>query len=371
MSMTYPYPYTKWDEYHLHQTSDVITVPLQGDASFLDHNCTWAHSTGVGPYVYIAFYTSPNTGVKKSAASVNWQGKQYQIRCVTEYMGDPTVMEIGPTRETIDEPMVQRTVSLAENPYIPVSFELVARAAFPMFDLGLDHGLEEPRSGRGMHWFSQLMTFDGEITVEGEKFSAAGYVGERDRGWGVTGQRARDERSVVGFWLYLHFEKFGLQLFYAEDEETRPVAVVGGFNYKDGSVKFVRKVRHDLAFEKGTRLWTKYEMELGMENGETHTLTCKRLGEWNSFAGWSMRPTRDENGKVIRVDSAGMGSRRLGDGPLVIEADILDRTDPEFLNNVASHHARQTPVECTLDGEVGYGVVEDSLGKKSQYGWML
>jgi hypothetical protein len=321
--------------------------------------------------VYISFYTSPNTGVKKSAAAVNYEGKQYQIRCVEEYMGDPTIMEIGPTSETIDEPLWQRTARLEENPYIPVSFEITGRGKFPIFDMGIDHGLELPRSGLGTHWYSQLLTFEGHIEIEGKSFDASGFVGERDRGWGTAGPTMRENRSDLGFWLYLVFEEFGLLLFYAERADTTPIMVHGGFIYPDGKVDLVRRVIHDMSFEKGTRLWTKYDMELGMENGDTHTLSCKRSGEWNSFVGWSMRPTRNEQGKVIAAGEGGMGSARLGAGRLVIESDILDRTDREFLENTA-RASRETPAEATLDGKtVGYGVVEESVGKRSQYGWML
>lgn len=369
--MQYPYPFTKWDEYHIHQTSDVLTVPLSADPSFVDHACMWGHAKGPGPYFYIAFYTSPNTGVRKACAAVNYEGKQYQIRAVQESFDDPTLMEIGPMSETIDEPLWQRSARLAPNDYLPVSFEVTGRGPFPIVDMGIDHGLEPPRTGMGMHWYSQLLRFTGHIEIEGKTFDADGFVGERDRGWGVTGPTAQTTRSDLGFWLYLVFDDFGLLLFYSEGADTVPIHCHGGLIYPDGSMKLVRRVIHDLEFQKDTRLWTKYDMELGMENGDVHTLSCKRVGEWNSFAGWSMRPTRNEEGKVIAAGEGSMGSARMGAGPLVIESDIIDRTDLEFLHNVA-RASRETPCEATFDGDIiGYGVVEESVGKRSQYGWQL
>ncbi len=369
----YPYSFSKWDEYHIHQTTDVLSVPLVSAPNFVDHCCMWMNPKGPGPMVYVSFYTFPNTRILQASTAVNYGGKQYQIRAQKQYIGDPTILEVGPVSQTIDEPLVQRTTRLAKNDYVPVSYDLVATAAYPIVDMGIDHGLQPERTNQGIHWYSQLMTFEGEITVEGETFDASGYVGQRDRGWGASVHGDPQHSSSFGFWLYLHFDDFGVELYYGERADTSPVVVFGGFVYKDGTRKIAQYVEHDVEFESGTRLWTKYDITLTMENGDRHTLSCKPLGEWNTYAGWGMSPPRDENGKISGPGIPGMGGyRKLGRGDLVVEHDILDRTDRDFLVDIAARQAREIPVEVLFDGrETGYGVLEDSVGGKSQYGWML
>lgn len=369
----YPYSFSKWDEYHIHQTPDVLSVPLSTNPGFVDHCCMWVNPKGgPGPMVYMSFYTFPNTRVRTTAAAVNYGGKQYQIRASQQYSGDPEILKIGPVEQTIDEPLVQRTMRLEENPHIPVSFELVARAAYPIADMGIDHGLEGERTNVGLHWYSQLMTFSGQIKIEGETFDADGYVGQRDRGWGVPGAGRPEDKSGFGFWLYLHFEDFGVELYYGEREDTTPVTVFGGFIYKDGRRKIARYINHNVEFEQGTRLWKKYQVIVEMENGDRHTLNFKMMGEWNSYVGWGMQPVRDESGKIIAQGRGGMSAfARLATTEPHIESDILDRTDPEFLVNIAARAAREIPVEVECDGKIGYGVLEDSVGRRSQYGFML
>src|SRR5690606_7592506 len=126
---------------------------------------------------------------------------------------------------------------------------ITAKAAYPIVDMGMEHGLLPERAGHGTHWFSQLMTFEGEIVVEGERFDASGYVGQRDRGWGSFAPEDPGARAEFGFWLYLHFENFGVELYYAERADTTPVTVFGGLVFKDGTRKIVRYVDHDVAFE--------------------------------------------------------------------------------------------------------------------------
>lgn len=371
----YPYSYSAWDEYPIHQTADVLSVPLSTAPRFMDHFCMMVHPKGPGPMVYTSFYVYPNTRILQSSAAVNYGGKQYQIRGQKQYMGDPSVLELGPLSQAVDIPLVKRSTRLAENDLIPVSYDLVATAAYPMVDMGINHGAVGPRQNAGIHWYSQLMTIEGEITVEGETFDASGYLGQRDRGWGVPGRVEGEERGVFGFWLYLHFDDFGVELFYLENEHSAPVVVIGGFVYKDGSRKIARYIDHDVVLEEYTRLWTKYEIVVEMENGDRHTLSFKRLGEWNAYGAWFLMPERDENGNVIapKSDPKIGGHRKLGRGnEPYLESDIIDRTDREFQANVAALDGRQTPVEVTLDGtKKGYGVLEDSVGRRSQYGWMI
>ncbi|HXG41449.1 MAG TPA: hypothetical protein VNL95_01855 [Dehalococcoidia bacterium] len=295
-------------------------------------------------YIHGWVNVHPNRGTKVAALMVATDRKQYNLRVCEPISEDLTDHSYGPLSFIIEEPLKRWRMRLRPNEHIPVSLDLVGTPAFPLYDFG--HRV----IGDDDRYFGQLIQWNGEATVEGKPYRIEGYLGMRDRGWGL-----RDIRfgASLQFFHWLHFADYGLLLIYAEDREQNPKLLTGALIGQDGAVDRVIGLEHDMEYESGTRLWTKWRELLTFEKAGKRELLCRRVGPFNLTAGSG----------VLERSYLERGSRW-------IEGEIYDTTDHAFLRSIGKW-GKQYVVEAQLGSDIGYGFVEDAVSLRSRYGRQL
>jgi hypothetical protein len=337
--------YTRWDDYTLHQLPATFGQVHVAEDGWTEHFCHLAHGRSMDElYIHGWVNVHPNKGTKVAALMVATSRKQYNLR-ISEPIGEDLAEHTyGPLSFTIEEPLKRWRMRLEPNEHIPVAFDLVGVPSFPLYDFG--HRV----IGDDDRYFGQLVRWDGEARIEGKSYRVEGYLGMRDRGWGL-----RDIRfgASLQFFHWLHFRDYGLLLIYAEDREQKPKLLTGARVDRDGSIDRVVDLEHDMQYEAGTRLWTRWREVITFERGGRQELVCRRIGPFNLTAG-----------------SGVLERSYLERGLRWIEGDIYDTTDREFLISIGKW-GKQYVVEANLGSDIGYGFVEDAVSLRSRYSQQL
>jgi len=346
--------YTKWDEYSIHQTQGLMDEVVNKDKTWAEHFCQLAHCKGPGPYVHGLTNIYPNTGVSTASLIVVTEGKQYNMRVSKEYQGDPTDLNYGPLSFSIDEPLVRWSMKLEDNPHIPVTFDLQGTAEYPLYDFGINYG-QKVEPGEGAHYIGQLMRYEGDITIEGQSQETKDLIGFRDKAWGVRTMRMGED-VVLQLWHWLHFKDYAFFLVYAELADSTVAFCKGAAVHKNGTIMPIKNIVHDLAYQPEVREWNKWDVDIYFENGRKSKLTCKLVGVVSHMYGSGM------------MGPVPLYTKR---GPLHIESETWDTTNRAFVAEKLGKWGKEYIVEADLDGDIGYGFVEDAVSKKSKYGPML
>jgi hypothetical protein len=199
---------TRGDDYPLHQTAEPIAY-AGTDRNFYDRyffngypadhsdNRMFALAFGVYPQLNIA------------DAAFCWLAGERQINLhASRWLNmERMALDVGPVRIVVEEPL-KRLRILVDAPEHGIAADIVFTGrSFP---------IEEPRFTRrlGPRTFldytrlTQNGHYDGWIDVDGERVEVSGFVGTRDRSWGVRPIGARDPQPPAPavlpqfFWLW-------------------------------------------------------------------------------------------------------------------------------------------------------------------------
>jgi hypothetical protein len=328
---------TKWDEYLVHQTYDTIDAgPVEVDRLILCcHNAegTLHLVAGLGTY--------PHANIMDGYVIVRHKDVQHNLRLSRHLQGDRADTRIGPLTVEVIEPLKCWGLYLDKNDFgISCSLEFEARAvpylsnhpALPFFH------------------YTQLGRYQGNITLDGQKYYADGFVGVRDRSWRGGLKMFQEKKGFHGghIWIQAHFDKFcftegGFPVW--EIPKLQPVHMGAIFN-DDGSIVSITDVRHRIAFTPTVLGVTQTELLLKDTEGKERHLIAKPISAPVYYAGG---------------DYAGQG---LDKGPLNIEGE---QWNVSRLDEVAASRfgyelyiGNQYIAEFKLDGESGVGILEHS-----------
>ena len=219
-------PLTKGDDYPIHQTPEPIAFSGT-DRNFYDRYFFNGYAMeGTDAFFALAFGVYPHLNVSDASFCIVQDGVQTAIHAGRWLNMERMDLSVGPIRIEILEPL-KRLKLVVDAPEQGIRAEIVFEGrAFP---------IEEPRFTRrnGPRVFMDLtrLTQNGRYTGwferDGKRQSVDGFVGTRDRSWGVRPIGERDAQPVVPpvaqqfFWIWSpsNFER-GSFFFHVNEDEA-------------------------------------------------------------------------------------------------------------------------------------------------------
>ena len=218
---------TRADDFPIHQTSEPIAY-AGTDRNFYDRYFFNGYSMQAGEKAFFAaaFGVYPHLNIADAAFVVVRNGVETALHASRWLKMERLDLQVGPVKIEVVEPLkVLRLLVDAPEQAIKADVTFTARA----------EPIEEPRFVRrnGPRTFmdytrlTQNGRWQGWIEIDGVRESVDGFVGTRDRSWGVRPVGARDSQDLAPpvapqfFWLWspTNFEGGGF-FFHTNDDET-------------------------------------------------------------------------------------------------------------------------------------------------------
>jgi hypothetical protein len=202
---------TRGDDYPIHQTPEPIAYS-GSDRNFYDRYFFNAYSPNGSTFVAVAFGVYPALNVADAHVSILKDGRQRCLHASRVLGMERMELSVGPIRIEVIEPLQKLRVVLDATEGLACDLTFEGRA-FP---------IEEPRFTRrnGPRLFmdytrlTQNVRVSGSIDADGARADCSGWLGTRDRSWGIRPVGAPDPQatpggSVFGFfwqWTPLNFD---------------------------------------------------------------------------------------------------------------------------------------------------------------------
>jgi len=204
---------SSWDDFPVHQTSELIRYAATSDRNFYDRYYFNLHSSSDEYFAIFGMGQYPNLGVTDAFCTFAVAGEQHVVRA-SRPLRDRADTSVGPVRVEVIEPL--RKVRVVVEPGRPAESEIAMDVTWT----GSIDAYQEPRQylrARGTlifdtQRFAQTGRWQGEISVAGRDFEVSHdrCGGTRDRSWGVrpVGEHQPDGiRQTVslmpGMWNYM------------------------------------------------------------------------------------------------------------------------------------------------------------------------
>ena len=341
-------PVSEWDDYLIHQVTDTIEMAGTFDPHFMERLLFVSHNAEGTLHLIAGAGTYPNAGVMDGFVCVRHKDVQRNIRISRHLQNDRARTEIGPLSFKVLEPLKRWGIYLGENDYgIGCSLEFQGRAAPFAWPLtSREKRITGP--ARRMHaHFDQPGFYTGTITFEDQQFNVDGFLGARDRSWGIR-RPTFFRMTGLYFWTQAQFSDFSLCLFYSDSGGAFRVGAAALLN-DDGSVIPIVNLRHRIEFMPTVRDYTKVEYILVEAGGKERHLTATPISPPNYLAGGGYDNRMGIDRGPFHIDgeqwsvspSAGIESPRFG----------YNERDAEF----------------QLDGEPGVGFVECAFPREPDW----
>ena len=274
---------TPFDDYPLHQTSAPLAIPATGDPNYYDRYFFNGYSPDASVYFGVALGLYPNREVIDGAFSAIIDGEQTSLHVSGRCPLDRTNTTVGPLRVEIIEPMRVLRV-LVEAPDHGISADLVFRARTAPVQEPPFLIRENTRTTFDITRLTQFGTWEGHVEVAAKRIEVRGFLGSRDRSWGVrpVGERLAGAPRSPGqfYWLWApvnfadvctHFDVNE----YADGERWHEAGFVVPVG--DDPARAARAVDYRIAWRPGTRRARSFELDLAMAGGEKLTLSLEPL----------------------------------------------------------------------------------------------
>lgn len=218
---------TKGDDYPIHQTPEPIAY-AGSDRNFYDRYFFNAYAPDGGAFLAVAYGVYPALNVADAHIAIVKDGKEYCLHASRVLGMERMDLSVGPIAIDILEPLqkLKVTVTKAEGIAGEITFE---GRAFP---------IEEPRfvKRNGPRLFmdytrlTQNVRVSGWVEVDGQRIELNGWVGTRDRSWGIRPVGAPDPQPTPGgglagfFWQWtpLNFQDRSVYFHINADPDGKP-----------------------------------------------------------------------------------------------------------------------------------------------------
>ena len=361
------------DDYLVHQTPQTVDTVYTSDRNFYDRYYFGAHTLDGSAYLMVAMGLYPNIGVIDAFATAVIEGKtQYIVRASRDLGSDRMNTQVGPIGVEIIEPL-RKTRVFTEPSEHGLSFDMV-------FD-GVTEPFQEPhflrRAGNRTVMDYTRMTqngsWSGRFTAGGVTYQVdpSNWWGVRDHSWGIrpVGGGEQPSAPIPGagpggfYWVWSPTQFNDRCLMYTVSEETdgKRWHSAAELLYPVGSGRAPESLtitEHDFKLKSGTRLWERGTMTLRTADGKPVKITMTPKSTLYMAGG----------------GYAYMGGWRHGQyhGPLVVEGETWDLTDPSVVRNAGIH--TQTICDYAVEGlgdiGTGHGIFEFLLfGAYLPYGF--
>jgi hypothetical protein len=182
-------PLVPSDELLVHQVAQTFARVGSSDRSWTEK--VWAMAATADGSLSVAFGLGkyPNRNVMDAFGGVSRGTEQWTVRASRRLAPTPELTTVGPVRYEIVEPLSAVRIALDANDVVPIAFDCVLRGVVPP-------AVEAPevhtsrsryRIDADVVRFHQPSVAEGWVSVDGRRteVTTAGWVGARDRSWGV------------------------------------------------------------------------------------------------------------------------------------------------------------------------------------------
>ena len=262
---------SKGDDFPIHQTPEPIAYSGT-DRNFYDRYFFNGYSTQAGStsFFAVAFGVYPHLNIADAAFVVVRNGVETALHASRCLNMERMEICVGPIRIDVIEPLHKLRV-LVNDPERGIAADLVftGRAA----------PIEEPRfirriGPRTLMDYTRLTQngrYHGFVDLDGAREVVEGFVGTRDRSWGVRPVGMRDPQALVPatppqfFWLWspTNFEKASLFFHSNDDAAGLPWNRRAVWAPDDGPAREFENAKAQIAWKSGTRQAASATLTLG------------------------------------------------------------------------------------------------------------
>ena len=353
---------SRFDDYPLHQTPEPIAHPVSNDRNTYDRYWFNGFSADGSLYFGIALGVYPNRRIMDCAFSVVRNGVQYSFHGSRRAPDERDVLEVGPFRIDILEPMRTHRISQATN-----DSALACSLTFTARSMPLEEERQtlrrEQRVFMDVTRFTQFGRWEGWIDCAGERMDIRPEQtwATRDRSWGIRpvgepdvgGAPLHVAPQIFFLWAPIHWDDGCSHVCVFEDAQGRSLHAEGkraafglpeqGASTQASAAQIVRmtEVSHQLRYQPGTRRMQDGAFTVVEPGGERRVITVEPLALFQ-MKGLGYRHPQWSHGVWKGELATGHDSWR--------QADL----DPLSLHNV---HIQQL-VRAREGGRTGLGIVE-------------
>jgi len=360
---------TPFDDYLIHQTPETLDYVATSDRNFYDRYYFNCHDLTGETFLVVAMGAYPNLNIIDAFATVVVKNEeQYSVKASRELSNDRSNTVVGPIGVEVIEGLRKLRVWCDKNDW-GLSFDLTFEGVVEPFQE--PHFLRRagPRVVMDYTRLTQTGRWSGEITIDAQTHvvEPSGWWGARDHSWGIrpigdpdrAGAPARD--GNMGFywnWSPLQFDD--QTIMYTISEDNKGIrwheAAARLYPYdSEGPNETLEVVRHDLKLKPGTRIFERGTVVLREPSGAETQLVLEPLSLLHmSGAGYAYGPD--------------MWRHAQYHGPLAVDGEVWDITDPALVAKVAGQN--ETVCRVTQGSKTGYGIFEFILfGLYEPYGF--
>ena len=279
---------TKADDFPIHQTPEPIAY-AGTDRNFYDRYFFNGYAADGSTFFAVALGVYPALNVMDGAFCIVADGVQHNLRASRVLGMERMDTRIGPLAVEVVEPLRTLRVTVAKNEHgIAADVLFRSRAAAieePRFTYRIG-----PRTIMDYTRLTQNGTYDGWIEVNGRRVDVSGFLGTRDRSWGVRPVGAQDSQPVAPprapqfYWLWapMNFEDRITLYHNNADGEGKPwnthavMAPTG-----EAAALHMASCSSEVAFKTGTR--HAKAASIAMRDGEGAEYRIELKPQWNFY----------------------------------------------------------------------------------------
>ena len=149
---------SSWDDYPVHQTSELVAHPATSDRNFYDRYYFNLHGSSDELFAVFGLGQYPNLGVTDAFVDVRYGGRQHIVRASTELL-DRASTRVGPIRVEVLEPLRSLRVVVEPTEH-SVAMDVTWEGAMPAH--------QEPR---------QYLRNRDRVVFDTQRFAQTGQIG--------------------------------------------------------------------------------------------------------------------------------------------------------------------------------------------------
>lgn len=338
-----------YDDYPFHQTADPFLVPYVDDKRWFDRFWFMTGNADAGLCLITGMGTYPNAELMDGYAMLSDGKRQWNLRAGRHWGDDRTTLAAEGLGFELREPM--KEWGLSAEGFEEFGFDLSFHERHAPNNLPKLHVEKDGEVRLEMGHFAQAGEMRGKIRLGEREVAVDGWSSERDRSWGRRGAAGK-VKSGLHVWLPAQVGERMIWVWFRERGNGERLGMEGYIGNRGEAPKKVTDVSHKIdVFEEipGHRQLREAEVTVTLEDGERVEIHVEPI-----------IPVFIAGGGYVE------GSMAQGTyvGKEVTSWTVDDDGRREIPNCIIDHFSR-----ITVDGQVGQGVFELSVGRYEPLGF--
>jgi hypothetical protein len=336
------------DDFPFHQAATTFDRPYVDDSRWFDRYWFMCGSLDERICVITGVGTYPNTGRIDAYAMIGDGEQQWNLRAGRERDPNPLSLDASGLRFELVEAMERWQITCSA--WDHAEFELGWKSIYPPNELPLLFIEKDGKVLMEHGHFAQGGAFSGSLRIGERQVAVQDWAAERDHSWGRRDPGGA-ARSGMHVWLPAQVGDRQIWIWWREGSDGRRHGLEGIIRHRDGRSWNVEDVQHELEVVERVpphREIVSARLEVILEGGETMEIAVEPVVPMFISAGGY---TNDEN---AHGNYDGIGATHFAHG---------DEAHAAVPAGTVDHFSR-----ITVDGEVGQGIFELSIGRYDPLG---